>query len=741
AAGSITYNQADGTVLNGGTNRLIATFYPTDAVNYETVSRTNSLVVTKAAATVTLLSQSNLFTGFPIPATNTATVPAGLTLKLKYNGSPVVPAGLGTNTVVAEVDDLNYEGSATNDLVIFWPPGVPLPTVTLTAPASFEYDGQPKAYTASAIYTNTNGTVLTLLDFAYTYQGTDAKGNVYSSSNAPVVPGSYTVTASLLNAGVPGVETNSFTIPRKGLTVVSVDGETRVYNATDVATISNVVFSGVVGSDDVAYDYASSATYADKSVGTNRTITTTTNLTGITAKYYILSNAPVVTGTITPKKVTVTGLSVTTRDYDQTTNAPVAGVGSLVGTIGGDTVSLSGTPAGAYASAAAGTSKAVTLSGLSLTGADAANYELELTGLTGDVDPKAVTIASLDADDKVFDGTADATVSNDSLAGVLAGDNVGLSTTGATIAFADEHAGANKTVTATGLGLTGSESANYILTGAVPALAADISALALTITNVAVVSRDYDTTTAATLQPTATLVGVLANATVTLDDSGATASFLSANVGAGKPVAVSGYVLQNNTTLASNYTLSQPAGVTGTITAKALTITGATVADRLYDGTSDAPVSGGSLVGVLGSEDVQLRALAASYADANIGNAKVVVNTGFSLTGADIGNYTLTQPNLTGKVDPKNLYVTGVTAVSRAYDRTTNVALAGTAVLSGLVTGENLTLNTNSAAAAVAERSANTNKAVTVTGFAVTGATAGNYNLVQAPNLTVDITP
>ncbi|NDA10614.1 MAG: hypothetical protein EBZ07_07200, partial [Verrucomicrobia bacterium] len=300
AAGSITYNQADGTVLNGGTNRLIATFYPTDAVNYETVSRTNSLVVTKAAATVTLLSQSNLFTGFPIPATNTATVPAGLTLKLKYNGSPVVPAGLGTNTVVAEVDDLNYEGSATNDLVIFWPPGVPLPTVTLAAPASFEYDGQPKAYTASAIYTNTNGTVLTLLDFAYTYQGTDAKGNVYSSSNAPVVPGSYTVTASLLNAGVPGVETNSFTIPRKGLTVVSVDGETRVYNATDVATISNVVFSGVVGSDDVAYDYASPATYADKSVGTNRTITTTTNLTGTTAAYYILSNAPSVTGTQRP---------------------------------------------------------------------------------------------------------------------------------------------------------------------------------------------------------------------------------------------------------------------------------------------------------------------------------------------------------------------------------------------------------------------------------------------------------
>ncbi|NBV96720.1 MAG: hypothetical protein EBT30_04110 [Verrucomicrobia bacterium] len=739
--GSITYNQVAGAVLNGGTNKLIATFYPTDAVNYETVSRTNTLVVTKAAATVTLLSQSNLFTGFPIASTNTNTTPSGLGLKLRYNGSLVTPAGLGTYTVVAEIDDVNYEGSATNSLQIFWPPGVPLPTVALAAPASFEYDGQPKTYTASAVYTNTNGTVLTLLDFAYTYQGTDAKGSAYNSTNAPVVPGSYTVTASIRNSGVPGSASSNFTIPRKGLTVVSVAGETRVYDASATATISNVVFSGVVGSDDVAYDYASPATYADKSVGMNRPITTTTNLTGTTAAYYILSNAPSVTGTITPKTLTVAGLSVTTRDYDRTTTAPVTGVGSLVGKIGGDAVNLSGTVAGTYASASAGTSKAVTLSGLSLTGADAGNYELDLTGLTGDVDRKAVTIATLEADDKVFDGTADATVSNDSLTGVLAGDNVALSITGATIAFTDEHAGTNKPVAASGLTLAGSEAANYVLTGAVPSLRANISARPVTISSVTVATREYDTTTGATLAPTATLVGVLPNASVLLDDSGVTASFADKNVGAGKPVAVSGYVLQNNTTLASNYALTQPTGVTGTITAKALTITGATVADRIYDGSSDAPLSGGTLVGVFGSEDVQLRSLAASYADAHVGAAKPVANTGFSLTGADIGNYTLTQPTLTGRVDPKNLFVTGVTAVTRAYDRTTNVALTGTAVLSGLVTGESLTLDTNNAVASLADWNADTNKAVTVTGFAVSGVTAGNYNLVQAPNLTVDITP
>ncbi|NCW28614.1 MAG: hypothetical protein EBV83_10075, partial [Verrucomicrobia bacterium] len=408
AVGSITYNQADGAVLNGGTNKLIATFYPTDMANYETVSRTNTLVVTKAAATVTVGVQSNLFTGFPIAATNTGSTPAGLTLKLKYNGSTVVPASLGIYSVVAEVDDVNYQGSATNTLEIYWPAGVPLPTITLTDPASFEYNGSAKTFTASAIYTNTNGNVVNLADFAYTYQGTDVKGTPYNSTNAPVVPGSYNVTATLINAGgLPGAATTNFVIPRKGLAVVSVAGETRGYDATATATISNVVFSGVVGSDDVAYDYATPVTYADKSVGTNRTITTHTNLAGATADYYVLSNAPSVTGTITPKKLTVMGLSVTARDYNQNTNALVTGAPTLSGVIGGDTVNLAGTVSGVYSSAAAGTNKSVTLSGLSLTGGDAANYELDLAaGLTGDVSRKAVSIATLDADDKVFDGTA-----------------------------------------------------------------------------------------------------------------------------------------------------------------------------------------------------------------------------------------------------------------------------------------------------------------------------------------------
>jgi hypothetical protein len=382
----------------------------------------------------------------------------------------------------------------------------------------------------------------------------------------------------------------------------------------------------------------------------------------------------------------------------------------------------------------------VTLSGLSLTGGDAANYELDLAaGLTGDVNPKAVTIATLDADDKVFDGTADATVSNDTLSGVLTGDNVSLSTTGATLAFADANAGNGKSVMATGLSLSGSEAANYVLTGTVPAMAADISQKAVTITGLAITAKEYDGNNTATLGGTPVLSGMITGATVLLNDSGVAASFADKNIGAGKPVAVSGYTLGNGSTLAVNYILRQPTGITGDITAKALTVTGATVADRAYDGTTDAPVNGGGLSGVILSEDVQLRALAAYYGDANVGNAKPVVSTGFSLTGTDIGNYVLTQVNLSGRVTAKNAYVSGVTAVSRVYDRTTNASLSGTAILTGLISGEVLTLDTNAATAGFADWEVGTNKPVTVTGYAVTGTTAANYTVVQ-PSLTADIT-
>jgi hypothetical protein len=69
---------------------------------------------------------------------------------------------------------------------------------------------------------------------------------------------------------------------------------------------------------------------------------------------------------------------------------------------------------------------------------------------------------SITASDKVFDGTTAATITGRSLSGVVPGDDVSLS--GGAATFDTAAAGTGKTVTATGLSLTGADADKYMLT-------------------------------------------------------------------------------------------------------------------------------------------------------------------------------------------------------------------------------------------------------------------------------------
>ena len=84
--------------------------------------------------------------------------------------------------------------------------------------------------------------------------------------------------------------------------------------------------------------------------------------------------------------------------------------GSLLGVIGSEDVTLS--QAGTFNSANAGTAIGVTAAN-GLIGAGASNYSLtQPTGLAADLLAKPVTITGLVASNKVYDGTAAATVGN-----------------------------------------------------------------------------------------------------------------------------------------------------------------------------------------------------------------------------------------------------------------------------------------------------------------------------------------
>jgi hypothetical protein len=251
-------------------------------------------------------------------------------------------------------------------------------------------------------------------------------------------------------------------------------------------------------------------------VGTGKTITVTGfELGGAKAGNYVLSGQPTgLTADITKKTVTVTGLSVSSKTYDQSKTASLSGVGSIAlsGVLAKDISNVSlntGSIAAEFADANAGAGKAVTLTGLALTGSRSANYELNaVSALTGTIQRISVTISGMTVADKVYDTNRNATVSGGTVSGVLSGDTVQVDVSGATFLFNSKDVGAGKAVAASGVVLGGSSAINYTLSAQPSLPAASITVAPLTITGLAIANKIYDGGTTATRMGTATLSGL-----------------------------------------------------------------------------------------------------------------------------------------------------------------------------------------------------------------------------------------
>jgi len=77
------------------------------------------------------------------------------------------------------------------------------------------------------------------------------------------------------------------------------------------------------------------------------------------------------------------------------------------------------------------------------------------------------------------------------------------------------------------------------------------------------------------------------------------------------------------------------------VSRKMLTISGVISVDKTYDGTLDAKLSGGTLNGVINSDNVTIIPGTGQFADANVGSDKPVTASGYSLGGINAGNYSL----------------------------------------------------------------------------------------------------
>jgi len=258
-----------------------------------------------------------------------------------------------------------------------------------------------------------------------------------------------------------------------------------------------------------------------------------------------------------------------------------------------------------------------------------------------------------------------------------------------------------------------------------------VVAAALTITSAAASNKPYDGTTAATI--TGTLSGVVNGDVVTLNGTG---TFASANVGTGIAVTSTSTLGGSG---ASNYTLTQPTGLTANITQATLTITAnnvtKTYGTAITGGSgSTAFTSTGLASGqTIGSVTIAYSSQAATTGAAGIYSAGVIPSaaTGGTFIAA---NYTIVYADGSLIVNQKTLTLTSPAASNKVYDGTTTATITGT--LSGIVNSDVVTLVGTGTFA-----SANVGTGIAVTSTStLSGSGAGNYTLTEPTGLTANIT-
>ena len=439
------------------------------------------------------------------------------------------------------------------------------------------------------------------------------------------------------------------------------------------------------------------------------------------------------TADITVLSLAVTGATAANKTYDALLSAAVSG--GIISTISGDDATLdSSGRTGLFGDKNVGTAKAITVSGYTIYGTDAANYALvQPTGVTADVTQLTLNVIGATAADKTYDALLTADISGGSVS-AISGDDVVLGTANRAGLFGDKDVGASKAVTVSGYAISGADAANYSLvqpTG----VTANVTQLTLNLTGVTAADKTYDAQLTADVSGGS--IAPISGDNVTLDSSARSGLFVDKNVGTVKAVTVSGYTISG--TDAANYALVQTTGVTADITALALNVTGATAANKTYDALRTAVISGGAVTAISGDlVTLDDSGRAGLFADKNIGTSKTVTVSGYAISGADAANYSLVQPTgVSADITPAGLVISGLSASNKTYDRSLSATLMGGTVTP--VAGDTVTLNSSSVSAVFIDWNVGAGKPVTVSGYALTGADAGNYVLTQPSGLTADI--
>ena len=503
------------------------------------------------------------------------------------------------------------------------------------------------------------------------------------------------ITGEHANDYAPYIASAQVTISAKVLQLTGVlDEYTKTYDGNaDITDNFNITVT--TGTSDEITVSSATGTYANKNAGKDKDVTLILTLSGTDIKWGNYSyNGTELTkgeitltqagaGTITPKAITVTGISAENRVYDGTKVVQLTGTPETTDKVGEDnlTLALASNATGSIESADVGNDKAVTVetSVITLGGDDANNYKVSAVkdAANGDVKvnitqrPVNLEFAGIGQDgriiEKAYTGqpvnvTVGPVASPAEGTGFIDSDQLKAGDVDYTYmpvdptTDTDHTAVGSYTVTAA---LKADPTGNY---DNYELKFPDAATLKITPAEMVVDAQSYtgtytgkahnvtdswtaETTDSASTEIEITKVEFIKKTDDTRPEAGAEGwdeiPFIN--------VAQSGEYWYKVT--AENYApIVGDSAVTITINPATLTLSSDLTEEKEYDGTTEAEVTGETVTGAQNGESITVSSVSAAYDNANVGTGKTITTTYEVTFGAGVtpGNYTYTG-NVEGK--------------------------------------------------------------------------------------------
>ena len=380
--------------------------------------------------------------------------------------------------------------------------------------------------------------------------------------------GGTTISAGTLEGGVSG------SIPGN---VTNSAGTLKLDTASTLASSATLALAGSPGAGAVNLNFSGTQTVSALYFGTTRKAAGTYAVSGASHNNAAFSGSGILNVTTGPSSTSITGVSRTSGSSPSTYGDSLTFTATITGSSPGGTVQfkLDGVAAGGPVTLVGGSAPLV-VNSLSVTGSPhqiTAYYSGDVNNEASDnsaspisqpITAKPLTAVLTGTTTRAYNGTNFATLSagNYSLPGIVSGDTVNLNNP-ASGTYDNRNAGSGKTVSVTGLAISGSSSTNYTLssTSASGAIGT-ISQTNLTVT-AAPNTKPYDGTTSAAATPAVTAGSIQAG-----DSAPAwTETYDTKNAGTNKTLTPAGTMGDANG--GANYNVTLGINTNGAITALA----------------------------------------------------------------------------------------------------------------------------------------------------------------------------